>query len=798
MIRSHINKALAKARPLAKARRNDTRGFLLPTVIALGLAIGTVSVMALQGVAQNSVTTNSNYYDSLAQEAAQAGVAMAQSCMGKNILTWTDVNPLKPNTGCNGLPDSLNKPSYVAKSDNYTSYFEVKAVSSPTTTTKVITSNGYVELKNPDGSRAGDRYTKTLRVLNRATVTGNVSKDVDSLGVGYLHACVAAEGRAYCWGRNANGQLGTFNSNANSNAPVEVDVNPTLIPAFAGDCRSYLPWPLNSTCAIWNDPPRPAHPASPLAGKAVTKVTAGNDHSCALTSDGRIYCWGDNAHGQLGDRTTVDSNMPVPVDANPYVPAFAGNCRSYLPWPLNSTCAVWNDPPRDALPASGLNGKTIIDIQAGQYYTCALTSDGKVSCWGENAYGQLGVNDRTDRNYPVEVYSRGATAAVPPSGCFFGICANPGSPAQPPTPLYNKPVKKLGKMSNSQHTCVITADDTPVCWGRNYGGQVGNDAEHSDSSKTYSKEGSCPTGGSAPPITTGSDAVQPAAIYMGPATTSGSWFWTSSKPASALQGKTIKDIQTTDSYTMVLGNDGRVYWWGGSTSTSTGNCTCVNKTRKDSDGNTENYRDCSRTITRRYHIVSRPYGPEYNGLDTCSFIIFRYSCGDTSIIDGKQFSLISGSTNTGTFCGLTGSDIYCHGISPSVFQVPFLGGFGPTCSWTGYRGQLGDAAIPLGRACWTTDPVRITMDGWLSGKSVVDIQSGAAYDWGTLFAWGDTDPGAFNCTLASKQVACWGANDNGQLGTGNNSNRNAPTAVSVDSPLGKPGTGSSFSEAITF
>ena len=90
------------------------------------------------------------------------------------------------------------------------------------------------------------------------------------------------------------------------------------------------------------------------------------------------------------------------------------------------------------------------------------------------------------------------------------------------------------------------------------------------------------------------------------------------------------------------------------------------------------------------------------------------------------------------------------------------------------------------------------MDGWFNGKTVTDIGNGASTDWFLGFINFGTSAGAYNCALASKQVACWGDNDQGQLGTGNNTDYNAPTPVSVNSPLGKPGGGTSTSEVITF
>jgi hypothetical protein len=112
-----------------------------------------------------------------------------------------------------------------------------------------------------------------------------------------------------------------------------------------------------------------------LAGKTVIDITAGYGHTCALISDGTVTCWGYNGYGQIGDGDTTNSNVPVAV---------AGGV---------------------------LTNKTVIDIAAGGYHTCALISDGTVTCWGWNDIGQLGDGSTTNRNVPVAiVWLRNTTA----------------------------------------------------------------------------------------------------------------------------------------------------------------------------------------------------------------------------------------------------------------------------------------------------------------------------------------------------------------------------------------------------
>ncbi len=140
-------------------------------------------------------------------------------------------------------------------------------------------------------------------------------------------------------------------------------------------------------------------------------VTGGFAHTCALTDDGRVKCWGANERGQLGDGTTTDRAFPVDVG---------------LPGPATA-------------------------VGAGYTHTCAIVA-GAVWCWGANDTGQLGDGTKVQRTRPVAVQGLAATATAVAGGGGD----NPGAAQQ----YYG-------------HTCAL-AGGAVWCWGGNESGQLGD------------------------------------------------------------------------------------------------------------------------------------------------------------------------------------------------------------------------------------------------------------------------------------------------------------------------------------
>jgi alpha-tubulin suppressor-like RCC1 family protein len=190
----------------------------------------------------------------------------------------------------------------------------------------------------------------------------------------------------------------------------------------------------------------------------VSAVTAGESHSCALTTAGSVKCWGKGAAGELGDGARTDSAMPVDVVglSSGVIAISAGT---------NYTCAItsaggvkcWGSnnygqrgdgtTQGSATPVDvvGLSSG-VVAIAAGNTHTCAITDAGGVKCWGKGNNGELGDGTSTQRLTPVDV--SGLAAGV--SSIVVGGAGNPG------------------------HSCAVTVAGAAKCWGANYHGELGD------------------------------------------------------------------------------------------------------------------------------------------------------------------------------------------------------------------------------------------------------------------------------------------------------------------------------------
>lgn len=186
----------------------------------------------------------------------------------------------------------------------------------------------------------------------------------------------------------------------------------------------------------------------PVSGRQ--SVASGYSHSCALTPGGGVKCWGNNAFGQLGDRTTVGRVLPGIV--------------------------------------SGL-ASGVVAISSGPSHTCALTAAGAVKCWGDNLNGYLGDGTNTMRTTPVDVAGLGS-GVVAISASAAGACALTASGQAmcwgqltgdgtfekrlSPVSVVGLPPAIAAIASGFSASCALTAAGGVKCWGLNQFGAAGD------------------------------------------------------------------------------------------------------------------------------------------------------------------------------------------------------------------------------------------------------------------------------------------------------------------------------------
>jgi alpha-tubulin suppressor-like RCC1 family protein len=247
------------------------------------------------------------------------------------------------------------------------------------------------------------------------------------VSVGNSHRCgVTTENRAYCWGYNGDGQLGDGTLSFGEPAPVavvgqlqfrQVSAGGSHTCAVTTDDRAYC-WGRNiqgqvgdSTEPSWR--PRPTRVAGTRQWR---QIDAGLVHTCAVTTSDRAFCWGNGRAGQLGTGKAYLSFWPRAVSGGlRFKRVTAGvfhTCgetttnRAYC-WggtSYNNFGQLGDGTTTGRLtPVAVAGGLYFRQLSAGDYHTCGKTSTDVGYCWGYNAVGQLGDGTTIDRPKPRAV-----------------------------------------------------------------------------------------------------------------------------------------------------------------------------------------------------------------------------------------------------------------------------------------------------------------------------------------------------------------------------------------------------------
>ena len=157
-----------------------------------------------------------------------------------------------------------------------------------------------------------------------------------------------------------------------------------------------------------------AGPATASSQKFV-QISTGDYHTCALTSRGAAYCWGNNFSGELGDGTTSNASSPQAVIGGLRLASISAGYEFTCGLTTRGAAYCWGDNLYGELgdgtttdsgvsgPQAVIGGLKFASIQPGAFHTCGLTSRGAAYCWGANFLMQLGNGTTTPSAVPVQV-----------------------------------------------------------------------------------------------------------------------------------------------------------------------------------------------------------------------------------------------------------------------------------------------------------------------------------------------------------------------------------------------------------
>ncbi|MDI1452128.1 MopE-related protein [Polyangium sp. 6x1] len=263
--------------------------------------------------------------------------------------------------------------------------------------------------EGPLGSAESELLGSTLEP------TGGVGEDV---AAGANHTLfLSSDGTVWAWGQNSYGQLGNGSS---STTPQATPMQATGLPT-------------------------------------IKAIAAGAYHSLALDTAGKVWAWGQNSYGQLGNGsiTTTPQGTPVQIGGLPTITAIAAGLAHSLALDTNGVIWVWGNNSYGQLgtgssgnnqptPASVTLADGAVALVAGWHHSMALDTNGSVWSWGRNHYGQIGNG------------LAGATNQLTPYQVSLGVFSS-----------------ATAVMAGGAHSLALLSNGTLKAWGYNGQGQLG-------------------------------------------------------------------------------------------------------------------------------------------------------------------------------------------------------------------------------------------------------------------------------------------------------------------------------------
>ncbi|MFC4303180.1 S-layer homology domain-containing protein [Cohnella boryungensis] len=265
------------------------------------------------------------------------------------------------------------------------------------------------------------------------------------IAMGYYHSLsLLSDGTVYSWGQNTKGQLGDGTTGGRK-VPTKV-ADLSRVKAVATGIRSSYAMQEDGTLWAWgmNENGQLGDGTSTnrtkpvlIAGiSGVRAISTGvSYHTLALTDDGKVWAWGKNDSGELGDGTTIQRDTPVQVSGLTDVVAIAAGGWHSMALKSDGTVWTWGNNEFGELGDGSLVNRSVphqiaisevTAISAGNSHSLAVKADGTVWSWGMNTWGMLGDGTSSNRSLPVQTIGVGDVKAVSGGGHHSYALTNQG------------------------------------------------------------------------------------------------------------------------------------------------------------------------------------------------------------------------------------------------------------------------------------------------------------------------------------------------------------------------------------
>jgi alpha-tubulin suppressor-like RCC1 family protein len=347
---------------------------------------------------------------------------------------------------------------------------------------------------NPD-ARAGD-------ATEAADAAPAPAGPVVQLALGGSSACaLRANGSMWCWGEGFAGELGDGTMTLDRPQPAPVPALGTSVVrigmgvqhsmAITKDHSLWL-WGMDNTYQLGDGAKdnRLVPWQLPAFAGVTASMSAGEYTTCAVKTDGTAWCWGQNFYGTTGDGTLIERQTPVQVTVLgatiAQISAFADNTCAVR---TDGTVWCWGTPyPRTYMNPTGTPEQiatitNAVQVAVGDGPICVRTKDGYLWCWGWNNVGQVGDGTMMNRSQPVLITSLGNTVADVGVGsanacarktdgtvwCWGsdigGALGTGGNASATPVQVTDLGNTVVELVVSDGRACARKADDTVWCWG---------------------------------------------------------------------------------------------------------------------------------------------------------------------------------------------------------------------------------------------------------------------------------------------------------------------------------------------